>query len=602
MKQRLLMVVLVVVVGPVAAAKAQDKPAKPAPTAEENFRRVQSLLGAPISKIKFPKDEMPLEQYLAVLESRLPEEKNISIRIDKEGLGADFAKVANATIKCLDMRNKSVRTIMLRAMRQVSDVEIDYAIRLSGIVITRPQLTADRMVYDIREVVRELPFLSPEALRVLTNRRQNIKAGSPAKLIELLSNAVEFQSWETIDIINGSRLVVFASRARQEEVDDLLFGLRRLADLFVLMNARLYEVDRAFYATNVAPLFARDKGERPQVVSIDEALFRKISKEKVVLESEEDRLRPNRQTVFLSRQSVYRFTAAADNDGTKLMETGLAGVSFEVQPLVSADRRYLRLLITQKIADLLGIDKAKRLNIASGKEVEVESPNLRKTTLSGTATIPDAGAILMPVAYSPPGKDNAGKVWLMVARPYIWIEEEEKERRKEKKAETTLKSVWDSAVAKEEKPEPEKRLPSTDEVKEVLQAVITHVLTDPDLKDMRNEYGTEADKTLTFDNLYKLGWPKDFKPNTHGYKVVEVRRDPFTNRVEGRRVLGIRLDKCELKEGKARPSGLEGPIEICLFNAGGLANGDEAGGCSVIYDLKRVGKRWTVECLGFRAQ
>ena len=431
-----------------------------------------------------------------------------------------------------------------------------------------------------------------------------MKTDSPPKLIDLVATLVDFQPWETVEILNDSRLVVFASPTRQREVDGLLGALRRIADLFVVMNARLYEVDRAFYTKHVAPLFVRETGDQPQVISIDELLFRNISaKGKLLLESEEDRLRPQRQSGFLSRQSMFRFASGPDptNGGTMLMETGLAGVSFEVQPLVSPDHLYLRLQITQKIADLLGIDKVKRLDIASGKEIEVESPNVRKTRVSGTVTIPDTGAILMPVAHPPSGKENADKVWLMVARPYIWIEEEMKGREEK----VTPQSIWDSAFPKEEKKdkkEPERRLPSTDEVKEVLQAIITDVLTDLALKDLRNEYGTEADKTLTFEDSNELGWPKDFNPKTHGYKRVEIARDPFSNRVEGNRVLGIRLDKFELKELKALPAGPDGPIAVCVYNAGGSANGAIGGGCSIYYQTERVGKRWTVEQLGLLGQ
>jgi hypothetical protein len=90
-----------------------------------------------------------------------------------------------------------------------------------------------------------------------------------------------------------------------------------------------------------------------------------------------------------------------------------------------------------------------------------------------------------------------------------------------------------------------------------------------------------------------LAWPKEFKPETQGHKLVEARRDPFGNQ---RKVLGIRLDKFDLKQKKVDL--LDTPIEICLFNTGGTANGAVIGGCSVYYVPKRVGDRWTVECYG----
>src|SRR5262249_52739186 len=62
--------------------------------------------------------------------------------------------------------------------------------------------------------------------------------------------------------------------------------------------------------------------------------------------------------------------------GQTLTGTGLAGVTFEVQPLVSPDRRYLRLQTSQQVSQLAGIDKVKTLDVSSGKEVEVETPTL----------------------------------------------------------------------------------------------------------------------------------------------------------------------------------------------------------------------------------
>src|SRR5205807_2563783 len=136
-----------------------------------------------------------------------------------------------------------------------------------------------------------------------------------------------------------------------------------------------------------------------------------------------------------------------------------------------------------------------------------ESPNVRKTTVMGTVQIPDGAPILMPVAYLPPGKGGLDRVWVLVARPIVRIEEEVKVLGE--KAYSPA-SVWDSEVPKEEQRVSGRRvrsgglplivvdwklpkeeppvppptlLPSTDEVREILQAVLTDVLTNPDLKD-----------------------------------------------------------------------------------------------------------------------
>src|SRR5262245_10500132 len=199
----------------------------------------------------------------------------------------------------------------------------------------------------------------------------------------------------------------------------------------------------------------------------------------------------------------------------------------------------------------------------------------------------------MPLDYQPPGKENEDKVWLLVARPIIWIEEEVKEIRKGG-GDFKPQSIWDSEPSNEELPrEPEKRLPLNDDVKEILQAIITDVLTNPDLKDTREFYGTAKDKTVALEDGAELGWPKGFNPGLHGHTLVRVPVDPFGNQ---HRVLGIRLNKFDLTQNKAGQR--DAPIEIGLSNVGGSTNGAVIGGCIVWYVPKRVGKHWTVENAG----
>lgn len=123
--------------------------------------------------------------------------------------------------------------------------------------------------------------------------------------------------------------------------------------------------------------------------------------------------------------------------------------------------------------------------------------------------------------------------------------------------------------------------------------MVTDLLTNPDLKSTREFYGTVKDKTLSLDEGENVGWPKDFKPDTHGYTLVKPSQDPFINQ---RRILAIRIDKLDLKQKDLESS--EHPIEVSIFNGGGSANGGAGGGCHVFYECKKVGKRWTVEYVG----
>jgi hypothetical protein len=130
------------------------------------------------------------------------------------------------------------------------------------------------------------------------------------------------------------------------------------------------------------------------------------------------------------------------------------------------------------------------------------------------------------------------------------------------------------------------RLPATGDVKEVLQAVLTDLLTNPELKSTRDFYGADKLRAIVLSDGGTVGWPERFQPDTHGYTVVPAKRDPFDRR---RGVLAVRLDKFDLKQTKAEF--FDAPIDMCLFNA----DGQVLGGLSVGYLPKRVGKRWTVE-------
>jgi len=588
--------------GRAATGVAQDKSTDPEIAAQQRRAQIQKILTDTVIDTKDLRGEMPLAKFLVALEAKMPEGNKISLRIDEEAFGKWRSELASASVMCPLQEKVSVATVLRRVLSQVSKVaEVDYAFRPAGVVLTQPRLAAHEVVYDVRALEQQMPLLLPELESQSPGLYKGVKAtDGPALLVRFLMNGIAMQPWETVQLSNGGRLAVFASPLRHEEFVDLMDALRQISDTAVVMNARLYEVDRQFFTKHVAPLFSRDDDseERRVVIPIDGSLFKTIARQKQLLASEDNKIRPHQEARFLSRQSVYRYAAGPHptEKGQTMTGTGMAGVTFTVRPLVSADRRHMRLEIAQEAAQLVGIDKIMALDGASGKETEIESPNVRTSSASGAVQIADGFPILMPVNYRPPGEGNKDKVWLLMARPFIWIGEEVKEIR-QGGGDLSPQSVWDSEIPKKEKPAAAKPLPSTHQVKDILQAVITDVLTNPNLKNERQFYGTATDKTVALVDQEKLGWPKGFRPDTHGYKLVEAPEDPFAN---PRRVLGIRLDKFDLKQRKSDL--FDTPITVCLFNAGGTANGAVTNGCFVYYLPNRVGKRWTVEYAGALAR
>src|SRR5262249_29446352 len=150
----------------------------------------------------------------------------------------------------------SLRSALHKAVRQLpKDAEVDYGFRADGIVLTRPMLATHRTVYDIREIVSCMPFVVKERWFPAGIFRGASSGDNVSDFIRLATNALELRPWETIEVLNRTRLVFSASPARHEALRDLLSAIRRWSD-WVVMNARLFEVDRRFYSKQSALLFA----------------------------------------------------------------------------------------------------------------------------------------------------------------------------------------------------------------------------------------------------------------------------------------------------------------------------------------------------------
>jgi hypothetical protein len=592
---------LFVLVGVVFPLCAEDqKPKKQDKDQQTDFAQLQALLDEPLADVKdLVEKKTSLVKFLQALEGQIPKDKKVTLRLDKEALGKDFDKVADAPVELKSLPAKASLRLILRKAFAQAPVRLEYALRPAGIVVTHPRLAAHAATYPVDDLVKVLPSLMPllkrqEGHLFPRGHLRGVKAtDGEALLSRVLSGGVKLESFESFEFVNGTSLVAVALADTHREIESLLGALRGWADLAVIINARLYEIDSAVYVKHVVPLLKKeeDADERPTVVPLDQKVFKAVIKGKELVRSDEVKLLPNRGARFLSKQAAYRYVSErGEKKGDEVTSSGLSGVTFAVRPAVSPDRRYLRLEITQEVTQLVKIDKVQKIDLYSGKAVEIESPNLRRVTLSGSVQLPDYGALLMPVDYKPAAKD---KVWVLVARPFIWIEEEVLELRLSGKAPSS-RDVFESdvPVADEEVVAvPQRRLPGDDTTTQILRAVIDHVLTSPELKSQRAFYGTPKDKTFSLVDGDKLGWPAEFVPRTHGHRLMKAKPDSF-----GNRRLGIRLDKFDLKQKEAKLE--DAPIEVCLFNAGGTGNGGVIGGCTVYYLPRRVGKRWTVECQG----
>jgi hypothetical protein len=440
MRSYLLLVVLPLgVVFPCLAAAGE--------AAQKQVARMEKLVEEPLVDPQAFPDKMPLEELLKALQDHLPSDRKVALRLDRQALGKDLARVSKVQVRLPPAKVKvSLHWVLCLVLDRVRPtVRLDYAVDAEGVLVTRPERALRQREYAVGEILPHVTRLVPTLEQGESGTFHDI---DPKDDLALLIHLLRLEPEERLQVHNGIRLVVQAGPIRHDEIADILGALRRMCDVAVVMNARLYEVDRAFYQREVAPLWAGKGQERPALRRIKAPLLRKILEQKLILESDEARLLPGQRRSFLSHQSVFQYPGSRAKGREAKARNGLTGVSFQVVPEVSADRRFLRLRITQKAVQLLGVSTTRTVDLFTDKEVETATPSLRRTTLEETIRIPDSGAILMPVSYLPPDAKK-DRVWLMVARPLIWIKEEVLEILNEG-GDPSPQNVWETDVPEED--------------------------------------------------------------------------------------------------------------------------------------------------------
>jgi len=136
---------------------------------------------------------------------------------------------------------------------------------------------------------------------------------------------------------------------------------------------------------------------------------------------------------------------------------------------------------------------------------------------------------------------------------------------------------------------------------EVLRAVIQDVLTNNDLKEPREFYGTSGDRRLALVSIsdYGVPWPTNFHAALDGYDVVLIQeQERKTDRTEPH-LLGIRIEVFDLSKRVDRSKRLASvPVQIAILNAGGQGDRPVTGACSVYYSAMKEGEKWIVRYEG----
>src|SRR6266542_4120212 len=241
-------------------ARAQLPPPPPSKEDQAKIASLQRLLTEIEPDRKAFQKRLPVAHFLHLLEKQLPKDKRISLRLDAEAFGKDFNRVAALPIQ-LQPAPRRLSAILHQVCSYIRSYGIpaDYRIWPTHFAITTPEKARYTHIYDVRDL------LDRSLLLELLERNGGVFALSGNEvaehlkdtdgahlLVHLILCTTGAKNWSgtatapwMIRVVNGTQLVVYTNSWTHEAINDLLRDFRRLRDLAVVMNARLYEVDRA---------------------------------------------------------------------------------------------------------------------------------------------------------------------------------------------------------------------------------------------------------------------------------------------------------------------------------------------------------------------
>lgn len=583
-----------------AAADSPPAEALDGPSAkqEQAIQKTRQLLA---QKISIDATDLPLAKLLAALEKQLPEGTKVSLRIDTQAFGNDSAKVTDAAIRLPKLQNVSLFTAVRLAVGQVK-VPTDYRFGDGELWITTPVRAMYTAIHEIGDLVDNPgfdPTLLGSPLKPLEPpaQRKASRAENTAALVRLLVAVVAPESWQptadprgTIQVVN-TQLVIHANAENHAQVADLLDALRRLSDVGVTVRARLYEVDRELYMkVKNSKRLTRAELEKLEAngAAEDDGLARLLKKSKLTVTGKETKIANGQEAPFLSHHRVISVPPILEADkvpaalaGNLLTEPQavLEGVSFAASVTVSADRRFVKLKITEKATEidqlpqvqLPPLKKPNEKGAAPDVQEQVQDlldmlrragplePVLSETVHAQETDIADGGSRMIAVHVRPRSLQAAERWWLLVLSPRIVINAEER------------------AIQQEA-------------LNQSLPALLTDILTNPRLKTTRAFYGSPDDNRFALVASDRWAWP----PSEQPLAVPEYKLTPPLR--QGKRLLGIRIDDFQWT-GKDQS---ELAITVTLLNAGGTDNGAVPGGCRLRYTTRTEKKKGIELADGFQ--
>jgi hypothetical protein len=402
-----------------ASAQTTDTP-KPS----DAIQKASKLLEEPITPTEAMKKPIPLAQFLEIVQQQLPKDGRYMLRIDKAAFGDEYARIAKTPVRLPWGSTTNLRNILTEILSRIK-TKIDYRLDPGELVLTTPERAAFTLVYRLHDLVEDSAA-----------GRGNLK--SRTTLLQTVVSVMEPAPVGPLQLLNGDVFVVHATGRAHAILANSLQVLRRIADLSVIVHARLYEVDDAFY--NKVKNAKRIPIEEQERIFLENkapkggSLHSFLDKQKPVLTSE-IKVGPSKEAVFLSYHTAIRCLPSPEQirKGEKDPQLVLEGVSFLGRFHVTPDRRYLRVKFSENAVEVQSLQKVTLLEDLENK-IEAETPMMLETARTQDVDIADGGTLLVAVSYRPRTLRDKKHWWVLSVSPRIYMAEEEEAIRRETKA------------------------------------------------------------------------------------------------------------------------------------------------------------------------
>ncbi len=216
----------------------------------------------------------------------------------------------------------------------------------------------------------------------------------------------------------------------------------KVKEIYTIVKVQLYEVDEAFYKRVArARRLSKEDLEKLEQETINPprknqpeppSVFELLKKQKLLLTGKEINIDPGQEDLLLDSSKAITCLPSPDQlqKGQKALQTFQEGMSLRAQIQISPDRRFVRLKFMEKSLELESVEKVSVVEGQNGKEVVGEIAFLKESGLSWVRDIPDGGSILLPIQYRPRAARENDRWWVAQVVPRIYIEAEERERRR----------------------------------------------------------------------------------------------------------------------------------------------------------------------------